>query len=244
MSYKRTRNLYEPNSSEPFKLSRSKIELFLESPRMFYLDRRLGISKPSMPGFSLNSAVDELLKREFDLLRKKGAQHEIHKKYKIDAVPYSHPDLDQWRNNFVGKQYLHEQTNLLIFGAVDDVWINKKGELIVVDYKSTSTSKDIDFNDEWKQAYKRQMDIYRWIFKKSGFKVAKEGFFVYANASKDRPRFDGKLVFELTLHEHIGDTEWVEDVIFKIKKILESDTIPPSDDSEYSQFIDEVAKVI
>jgi RecB family exonuclease len=30
---------------------------------------------------------------------------------------------------------LHEPTNLLIPGAVDDVWINPEGELIIVDYK-------------------------------------------------------------------------------------------------------------
>jgi len=88
-----------------------------------------------MPGWTLNSAVDQLLKNEFDLLREKGEQHKLMKKYNIDAVPFPHPDIDQWRNNFVGKQYLHSETNLLIFGAVDDLWVNKKGELLIVDYQ-------------------------------------------------------------------------------------------------------------
>ncbi len=39
----RTRNLYDPASKEPFRLSRSKIDLFLECARCFYLDRRLGV---------------------------------------------------------------------------------------------------------------------------------------------------------------------------------------------------------
>ncbi|EKE12188.1 MAG: hypothetical protein ACD_13C00277G0004, partial [uncultured bacterium] len=41
----KTYNLYEPNSAKSFKLSRSKIDLFLECPRCFYLDRRLGIGR-------------------------------------------------------------------------------------------------------------------------------------------------------------------------------------------------------
>ena len=181
-----------------------------------------------MPGFALNIAVDELLKREFDLLRKKGQAHELMKKYKIDAIPFDHPDIDTWRNNFVGKRYLHEGTNLLIFGAIDDLWINKKDELIIVDYKATSTIQEISLDDKWKQNYKKQLEIYQWIYKKSGFKVSKTGYIVYANASKNRAKFDGKLEFELTIHPHKGSTDWIEPTIFEIKKTLDSDKLPDS----------------
>jgi hypothetical protein len=58
--------LFDPGSDKPFPLSRSKVELYLNCPRCFYLDRRLGIGRPSGPPFNLNSAVDALLKREFD----------------------------------------------------------------------------------------------------------------------------------------------------------------------------------
>ena len=59
---KRTRNLFDPNSEKPFKLSRSKIDLFWECPRCFYFDRRLGVGRPPGFPFALNSAVDHLLK--------------------------------------------------------------------------------------------------------------------------------------------------------------------------------------
>src|SRR3989338_3788923 len=62
----RTRNIFNPKSKEPFKLSRSKIELFLQCPRCFYVDRRLGIGRVSGPPFTLNTATDTLLKKEFD----------------------------------------------------------------------------------------------------------------------------------------------------------------------------------
>lgn len=225
----RQRNLYNPSDKNPFKLSRSKIDLFLECPRCFYLDRRLGLGRPSMPGWALNSAVDQLLKNEFDLLRKKGQTHELMSQYQIDAIPFSHPDIEEWRNNFIGKRYLHEGTNLLIFGAVDDIWVNKKQELLIVDYKATSTSKEISLDDEYKQGYKRQMEIYQWIFRQSGFKVSNIGYFIFANAGKNRPRFDAKLEFELSIISHQGNDTWVEPVIFAMKKCLESDYIPNPD---------------
>ena len=180
-----------------------------------------------MPGFTLNLAVDELLKKEFDLLRKKGHAHDLMKKYKINAIPFDHPDIDQWRNNFVGKQYLHEGTNLLIFGAIDDLWINKKEELIIVDYKATSTTKEISLEDKWKQRYKKQIEIYQWIYQMSGFKVAKTGYIVYANAGKNKPKFDDKLEFVLTINPHKGDTSWIEPIILEMKKTLDSNKIPP-----------------
>ena len=224
----RERNLFDPKSKKPFKLSRTKIELFMECPRCFYMDRRLGVGRPSTPGFTLNIAVDHLLKKEFDLLRENGEAHELMKKYKIDAVPYKHPDMDKWRENFEGIEHLHKKTNLILSGAIDDIWVNKKGELHIVDYKATSTEKEISLEDEFKQGYKTQMEIYQWLFRQEGFKVNKTGYFVFANARKNRPHFDGKLEFELTILPHEGDDSWIEQTVVDIHKCLMSASIPES----------------
>ena len=86
----KTRNLYEPGSHEAFRLSRSKIDLFLNCPRCFYLDRRIGVGRPPGYPFSLNSAVDALLKKEFDIHRAANQAHPLMKAYGLDAVPYQH----------------------------------------------------------------------------------------------------------------------------------------------------------
>ena len=235
--WKRRSKLYTPKQQEPFKLSRSKIELFVECPRCFFLDRRLGISRPSLPGFSLNSAVDFLLKKEFDLLRDKKEAHELMNRYKIDAIPFSHPLIEEWRTNFTGQQYLEPRTNFIIFGAVDDVWETREKELLIVDYKSTSTDKAISLDDEYKQGYKRQMEVYQWLFRNNSFKVSSTGYFVFANAGKTKPRFDGVLEFELSIIPYTGDDKWVLPTLFKIKECLDSDTIPqPSEKCEHCVF--------
>ncbi len=224
---KRTKNLYDPHSRNAFKLSRSKIELYIQCPKCFYLDRRLGINRP--PGFpyTLNSAVDTLLKKEFDILRKNSEAHPLMKKYGIDAIPSQHKMLSEWRNNFRGVQCFHTSTNLLLFGAIDDLWQNSQGEYIIVDYKSTSKNeKIIALDKDWQKVYKRQMEIYQWLMRRNGLKVSNTGYFVYCNAKTDVEKFNGKLEFDITLIPYEGNDGWLEEVIENIKKCLNGNNIP------------------
>ena len=119
---RRSRNLYDPSSDKPFKLSRSKLDLFIECPRCFYIDRRLGVGRPPGFPFNLNSAVDTLLKKEFDIHRRAGSQHPLLERYGVDAVPVDHEKLNEWRENFKGVTFHHRETNLIITGAIDDLW--------------------------------------------------------------------------------------------------------------------------
>lgn len=231
-------NQFDPNSEEPFKISRTKIDLFMECPHCFYLDRRLGVARPSGPGFSLNSAVDALLKKEFDIHRTKNEKHPLMEKYGIDAVPFIHEKMEEWRENFKGVQVLHEPTNFLVFGAVDDVWVTPDGTLHVVDYKATSTQKEISLDDEYKQGYKKQAEVYQWIMRQMGFKVSDIAYFVFCNGLKDKKSFDGKLEFDLSIISYKGDDSWVEPALLEAKKVLESDQVPPHSDScEYCSYL-------
>lgn len=225
----RVRGLYDPASAEPFKLSRSKIELFLDCPRCFYYDRKLGVGRPPGFPFALNSAVDHLLKLEFDIHRLNGTKHALIEKYGVDARPVPHEDLEKWRHNFTGIQYLHPATNFLVFGAIDDLWQNSQGEYIVVDYKSTSKNEDItELNKEWQNGYKRQMEIYQWLLRQNGYKVSSTGYFVYCNGQTDREAFDGKLEFDITLIPYTGDDSWVEQALLDAHKCLNNDSPPAS----------------
>ena len=226
----RQRNLFNPNSSEPFRLSRSRLELFTGCARCFYIDRRLGTDRPPGFPFTLNVAVDELLKKEFDIHRAEGSKHPIMEEYGIDAVPFQHEDLNKWRENFVGVQFLHRPTNLVITGAVDDVWVNPKKELIVVDYKATSTRGEITLEGGgYKDGYKRQMEIYQWLLRKNGHAVSDTGYFVYVNADKDKKAFDKKLEFDVHLLPHTGSDDWVEGKIKEAHACLSGDKIPEAD---------------
>src|SRR4030067_355482 len=138
---KRTRNLFDPASKEPYRVSRSKIE------------------------------------EGRDALRR--------------GITHHHP-----------------ATNFIVTGAIDDLWVNPKGELHIVDYKSTSKEQEVNIDAEWQISYKRQMEIYQWLFRKNGFKVSSIGYFVYCNGITDRKAFDGKLEFDVRLIPYEGDESW------------------------------------
>lgn len=240
----RSRNRFDPASRKPYKLSRSKLELFLQCPRCFYLDRRLGVGRVDFPPFTLNSATDTLLKREFDWHRGNGTQHSLMKEFGIDAVPFAHPEIDTWRENFKGVQYLHEPTNLLVTGAVDDVWQTRDGKLHVVDYKSTSTTKEISLDDRWKQGYKRQMDIYQWLLRRNGFDVSDLGYFLFVNADTSREHFNGELKFALQIIEYVGSDDWVEEAVMEAYECLCGEKIPSSaKDCEWCLYREAVNRV-
>ncbi len=229
---KRTRNIFNPKSEKPFKLSRSKIENFLKCPKCFYLDRRLGIAQPPSFPFNLNLAVDTLLKKEFDIHRAENESHPLMENYGLESiVPFQCGKIDEWRENFKGITFHHEPTNLIISGAVDDVWINQKTEeLIVVDYKATSKDGQVDIHSPWQIVYKRQMEIYQWLLRKNDFRVDDVGYFVYCNGRTDLRAFDSKLEFDVDLIPYKGNDEWIEKTLVDIKDCLMSDEIPEGDD--------------
>ncbi len=225
---RRTKDLFDPVSRAPFRISRTKLDLFLNCPRCFYLDRRLGVAQPPSFPFNLNTAVDTLLKKEFDIHRAHGTPHPLMKTYGVDAVPFQHEKMDEWRDSLrAGVQYLHVPTNFLVTGGVDDIWINRDGELIVVDYKATAKNGEVSIDAPWQIAYKRQMEVYQWLLRKNGFTVSSLGYFVYCNGETDKEAFDAKLEFKVKLIPYEGDDSWVEPALLKARACLESEKLPP-----------------
>lgn len=223
-SYWRERSQpYKPGQKTAFKVSRSKIELFKQCPRCFWLDTRLKITRPNSPPFNINKAIDELLKKEFDSYRSKAEPHPMMVEFGLQAIPYAHDSLDVWRENFTGVAAVHQPTNLHVFGAVDDVWVNDAGELLVVDYKATSKASDVSIDSEWQISYKRQMEVYQWLLRQNGFTVNDTGYFVYTNGRIDLDGFHNKLEFKTKIIPYTGDASWVEPTLLEMKQCLEED---------------------
>jgi len=242
---KRSRNLYDPFLRDPFKLSRSKIDLFLSCPRCFYLDRRLGVGRPPGFPFSLNSAVDHLLKKEFDSKRAEQKPHPLMDAYGINAVPFAHEKMDRWRDAFNGVAYLHEPTNFLVYGGIDDVWVNPKGALHIVDYKATSKDGEVNLDAAWQDGYKRQVEVYQWLFRRNGFTVSPVAYFVYANGKRDREAFDGVLEFDLKIIPYSGSDAWIETALCEAQATLAEETIPPKGEAcDYCSYREAAGEVL
>ena len=237
---------FNPSSKEPYTISRSKIDRFLECPRCFWLEARYGIGRPDTPPFTLNNAVDELFKREFDIRRVAGEPHPLMEKYGIDAVPYAHEKIEEWRDAFKrGIKYHDTENNLIVRGGIDDVWVGPAGELYIVDYKATAGKKEITLDDEWKIQYKRQVEVYQWLFRQNGFNVSPTAYFVYANGQNDKKAFDGKLEFDITILPYEGDDSWIPGTLKALKACLVSDAIPKSGaNCEYCPYRENAGKML
>ena len=256
---------------DPFPISRSRLERFHSCPRCFWIDRVLGIDRPGMPAWLLNTLVDTLLKREFDVHREAKTPHPYMSQNGLGhMVPLNHPMMNEWRENFKGVRAAKH--GLLITGAVDDIWKSGEGkteEWYVVDYKSTATNAEITpelfLEDIYKGGYVRQMVIYQWMLRELGCPVSTRGFFVYENGNnaadsllkggpEDSPRgipLKPALVIEIdTSDESVViegeriDYDWVENLVIGAKACLDMDAPPGSGEfCEHCAYVDAMSKV-
>jgi hypothetical protein len=222
---------YTPKQSKIFPISRTKFNNFLECKRCFYLDVVEGLKSPSMPGWPLNSATDEMLKNEFDIYRKSQTQHPdmLRKKSLQNVVPFQHGELNKWRENFQGFKYIHKELNLELKGAIDDIWIDKNTkELIIVDYKSTAKN-ELDENkwlsDRYTYGFLKQMNFYTYLFKKAGYPI-KTTFFYIVNAQKKNKTFNNNMEFKSFLIEYKPDVSKIENQLKDMKVLMDKEKIP------------------
>lgn len=218
-------------------LSRSKIELFIECPRCLWLDVARGIPRPSGPPFTLNNAVDALMKAEFDHYRAEGEPHPLFASVGLDAVPFRHADLDRWRHNFTGVRWTDEETGWTLCGAVDDLWQSPGGELIVADYKATARS-EMPTTAGLFPSYRRQMDVYQFLVRRQGFEVSDRGWFVYTNGDGRAAEFGEKLCFKTSMVPYDGNDAWVLEAFRRaVATVAQPAAPPPAEKCGYCAYV-------
>tara|TARA_B100000886_G_scaffold287223_1_gene211822 strand:- start:206 stop:1024 length:819 start_codon:yes stop_codon:yes gene_type:complete len=247
----RHRGTYKPEHPEPYEVSRSQIQSFMNCPACFWMNRVKGIKFPGMPGFLLNSATDTLLKKDFDRYREMQKPHPFMERNDLGhLVPFKHENFELWTKSLqLGLRTFHEPSNLIIGGGLDDVWHDlKTDEIFVVDYKSTAGRKNdegtalnqITLVGAYKESYKKQMDMYQWILRQAGFNVSRTGYFVYVNG--DQHFEDGMLEdeidkanmrFDVQLISYDADDSWVEETILELKNCLLMNECPKHADSGF-----------
>jgi hypothetical protein len=191
--------------------------------------------------------VDALLKRECNVYRAQQKPHPIAVEYNLEAIPYQ-PEpaelLGDWRNNKRGIGYHHQLTNFHVYGAIDDIWVNPSRELIIIDYKATSKNGDVVLDQEYHDAYRRQLDIYAWLFKMNGYPVYDKAYWVYCNGIKDAETFENCLNFKTVLIEHSVDTSWIEERLIQDHQCLnQAETPPRCDNCDFCKYLTEVEEM-
>jgi len=172
--------------TKSIQLSPNSLNLYLECPHCFWLDKNMGVKRPPPYPYALNSAVDSLLKDEFDTYRAKNLPHPMLKDNNINAHLFPNQNLlNQWRNNFAGIRFFDPDLQATLFGAVDDVLEFEEGKIAPLDYKSTGSTAANVYD-----RFQLQLDTYTFLMEKNGFKTTREGYLAFYIVDKSRGFID------------------------------------------------------
>jgi len=155
------------NNNRQIKLSPSRLGLFKNCRRCFWMEIMQGVKRPAGIFPSLPSGMDKVLKIYFDSFREKGElPPDI--KDKLDGKLFDDMEkMDVWRNNFRGLQHLDEESGILLRGAVDDMFVSSDGSFIPIDFKT----RGFPLKEDTAGHYQHQMDLYCFLLAKNGMKV-------------------------------------------------------------------------
>ena len=239
------KKLYIKDNLTPFSISRSKIDLYFDCKRCFYLDQKHGIRRPHGTPLVINNFVVKHFKNLLDEYRKKQIFFPDSLKINKKLIPSNNEFLNNWNHPFKGISYIDKKTNLKIRGNLDDVWQCKNtGENFPVIIKSTSRKKDINSTNIW-PGYWKQLSLYLYLLSKNSIKTSSIGILLYLNASENLPSELKKIDFELLIFEKELDCTWIEPTLDKIYKMLNSNEVPLNSYScKYCNYQTRIQKVI
>ncbi len=235
--------------SKIIQLSPNSLNLFLECPHCFWLDKNLGIKRPPPYPYALNSAVDELLKEEFDSYRAKKLPHPLLKDNNIKAHLFENQKLlNQWRNNLAGIRYFDSELEATLFGAVDDVLEfddppshkateGQSKKIAPLDYKSTGSPMANVYD-----RFQLQLDTYTYLMEKNGFKTTRKGYLAFYIVDKSRGFID-RLPFRKEIIEIETNPSDIYEIFKDAVAVLRNSTPPQhSSDCQFKKWLDGAKK--
>lgn len=209
-------------NQKPIQLSPNSLDLFLDCQHCFWLDKKQGIKRPPPYPYALNSAVDLLLKQEFDEYRAKGEMPSLFSGHNLSAKLFGNQELlNQWRNNFEGIRYYDSEVDATLFGAVDDVLEFPGKKLAALDYKSTGSTVPSIYD-----RFQLQLDVYTYLLEKNGFQTPRKGYLAFYIVDKGNG-FADRLPFKKELHEVETNPDDIPQLFKEAVSVLRRVSPPP-----------------
>lgn len=232
------KNIYVKNNLTPFKISRTKIDLFFDCKRCFYIDQRYGIKRPHGAALVINNYIVNKFKKNLNVLRE--TQTVIPETSSISTFGFTalnHKNIEDWVNPFKGIQTVHKKTNIKINANIDDVWTDDK-ECFPVIIKSISRFSE-DIEDSIWPGYSRQLSLYGYLLSKNGINVGTFGIIVVINTVDDFNH--SGLNFKFYLFKRNLEIDYVNNIIIDIKTLLDDDNPPePSSNCKFCNYFKKI----
>jgi len=213
------------NTNSTIKISRAKIELFIDCPRCFWLEIKHNIKRPErITGGFIGQKYDPLIKSEFDNYRQSFTKPEKLKELGLDLFD-DFEKLKTWRGK--GIEFYHPEHNFIYWGKIDELLIDKHNNLVPFDFKTTLSK-----NFQIYESYKRQLEIYGYLLLKNKEKVANYGAFYVVKIDiikelEDSNRRETLIIEErdVVLVENL-DYEKYDEILENLKEVYYSKTPP------------------
>ncbi|MEK6830681.1 MAG: PD-(D/E)XK nuclease family protein, partial [Nanoarchaeota archaeon] len=182
-------------TQKSLKLSPSSINLMLECPRCFWLEKHKVWKRPESIFPSLPGGMDIILKKHFDKFMERGELPPEIREYGIGNGYNLFNDkakLEIWRNNRKGIQYKDKTSGILLMGAIDNL-LTKKGKLVVLDYKT----RGYPLKEDTHEHYQAQMDMYNFLLRQNGYDTEDYAYLLFYYPKEVLET--GELIFETKL---------------------------------------------
>jgi hypothetical protein len=217
------------------KLSPSTLNLYLDCPRCFWLDKVGNIKRPRGIFPSLPGGMDRIIKTYFDSYRAKKALPPELQGNDFNGVQLfdNQSLLDQWRNWQTGLQYQNGDGSILT-GALDDLLVKGKG-YIPFDYKTKGSPASEGGAVRY---YQFQLDCYALLLEANGLPTIGHGFLLFYSP-KAVGEF-GRVVFEQQAIKISTETERARKVFRNAVALLKGPEPQMSTDCEYCEWVEKL----
>lgn len=213
------------------RLSPSLLNLFLECPRCFWIDKNKGIKRPQGIFPSLPAGMDLVIKKYFDSYRlNNDIPPEI--KGKIPGKLFSDiVTLEKWRNwRNSDLRYLDKESNAMLIGALDDCLVENDC-YIPLDYKTRGS----ELKEDPRQYYQNQLDCYCLMLEHSGFKTKGLAYLLYY--WPEEVRQDGIVKFQVKPIRIETNIESAKRIVKDAVMLLSSPMPKPAASCEFCNLI-------
>lgn len=216
-----------------YKLSPSRMNLYFECERCFWLRTKKGVYRPSGPFPSLPSGVDEAVKEHFDRFRSNGGvPPEIEESEENLTLFEDQEFLEKARDWKQEPKWKDPETGALLRGGVDDLMRNEEGDIVVLDYKTRGyPPKEKNGVPDY---YARQVNLYNLILREKGYETADYGLILYFYPEGFTDQSD--FVFHTEIRRTPVDIEKAKRMVRDAVETLESEAPPHSGDCEYKDW--------
>lgn len=217
-------------------LSPSKLSVYVECPRCFWLMMKENLRRPQGPFPSLPGGMDKLIKKYFDGFRRQGEMPpEIKGKVRGSLIE-NQELLDKWRNWRTGLKYKDKSSGVILSGALDECFVD--GDIYIpVDYKT----RGYKLKEDTVGYFQNQIDCYALLLEKNGYKTNSTAYLVYYIPRKVSP--NGAVTFNIEVIKLKTETNRALKIIRDASQVLTGEIPPPGKECEFCSYITENLKL-